>query len=527
MAKIVIAGSADCPFYAACELLGDSLQQNLPDFNLTKIVISSEEWEKYAENLSKEHGWPKMCSPIIWRELVDTGGRATLIGDANDFQEYANTYYAKNSQLSSKKLLQITFKNQCFVNEVKVRENIKQEQRKSWKKLTIIGAESPTAARLALLLAQMQHTKSENKMKLHLFPSEIEYQQTVFALKSALEDSALSDLHIIEQSSDLSEALDGASLIIILDVVPRQISVQVDDVSKQIENRADWLRRRYDYFTSLGEKICKYADPNVRVVVGVSAQIFEESEIEASTLNFDVQTLHKACEGKINLQNIVGLPRALEYLVKGALGSYLGVNRRDVVDLILWGNISSAFYVDLSKTRVYERHGPLDSETGPAWFSVKAESILFKPEEFYGKILPEKFAKMKLSAENSAAMIHATAIFDFIRQWQFWESDRRETISSLVVFSHGQYGVPPGLAFSFPVTTNSVGCFVIPQDIPMHHEKSNCITRCVFDTLKDWSVIDPSMLNEYQKHLESKADSELEAYFFDADFSFQRTKIHI
>lgn len=67
-----------------------------------------------------------MCSPIIWRELVDTGGRATLIGDANDFQEYANTYYAKNSQLSSKKLLQITFENQCFLNEVKAAENIKQ-----------------------------------------------------------------------------------------------------------------------------------------------------------------------------------------------------------------------------------------------------------------------------------------------------------------------------------------------------------------------------------------------------------------
>ncbi|VUZ41970.1 unnamed protein product, partial [Hymenolepis diminuta] len=254
----------------------------------------------------------------------------------------------------------------------------------------------------------------------------------------------------------------------------------------------------------------------------VSAQIFEGSEIKSSPLNFDVQTLHKACEGKINLQNIVGLPRTLEYFVKGALGSYLGVNRCSVVDLILWGNIGSAFYVDLSKTRVYERHGPLDSEIGPAWFSVKAESILFKPEEFYGKILPGKFAKMKSSAENSAAMIHATGIFNFIRQWQFWGSDQRETISSLVVSSHGQYGVPSGLAFSFPVTTNSVGCFVIPQDIPMHHEKSDYITRCVFDTLKDWSVIDPSMLNDYQKHLESIADSELEAYFFGADSSIPK-----
>nr|CDS28649.1 malate dehydrogenase 1b [Hymenolepis microstoma] len=514
-------GSADCPFYAACEALGDSLNQNWPDFHVTKHVIAPEEWDKYSESLCKEHGWPKMCSPIIWRELVDTGGRVTLIGDANDFQEYTNTYYAKSSQLSSKKLLQIDFENQCFVNRVKAALAIKQEQRNSWKKLAIIGAESPTAARLALELVQIQYADPKIKMKLHLVPSEIEYQQAVDALKGILEDCAFIGSHAIGQFSNLPDALDSASLIVILDVVPRKIFAQT-------ENRIDWLKRRFDYFTSLGENICKYADSNARVVVAGSAQIFEGSEMKASPLNFDVQTLHKACKGRISSKNIVGIPRALEYFVKGALGSYFGVNRCDVVDLILWGNIDNAFFVDLSKTRVYRRHGPLDSETGPAWFNVTAESIPFKPEEFYGKILPEKFEKMKSSAENSAAMIHAAAIFNFIRQWEFWEPDQRETISSLVVSSCGQYDIPSGLAFSFPVSISSNGCFEILQDIPMDHEKSYCIARCVLDALKDWSVIDPSMLNEYQKYLDSIANIDLDAYFLGVDSFIPKDEdIHI
>lgn len=306
-----------------------------------------------------------------------------------------------------------------------------------WPKITIIGAESSTAAQLAMLLAIRKHSTHTNKMKLSLFPSKTENYHTVEALKCALEESACTGLHEIEVFSDLSDAVAGASFIVILDVVPRKPPVLVDGVSTHAENRAVWLERRYYYLHYLGEKICRHADQNVRVLVAGSAQIFGGSEMTASPLNFDVQALHKTCEGSIDLSKIVGLPRALEYFVKGALGRYIGVNRCDVVDLILWGNIDNTLLVDLSQTRVYRRRGSLDSETGPMWFSINAESLLFKPEEFLSKILPEKFEKMRSFAVSSGAMFHAAAIFDFIKDWQFGESDSKETISSLVLSSDG------------------------------------------------------------------------------------------
>ena len=40
-----ITGTADCPYYAKAELLGDTLADNLPNFNLHKIVIQPNEWE--------------------------------------------------------------------------------------------------------------------------------------------------------------------------------------------------------------------------------------------------------------------------------------------------------------------------------------------------------------------------------------------------------------------------------------------------------------------------------------------------
>ena len=45
MAKFVIAGKADCPYYAKAELLGDQLSRNLPDFKIHKIVKNPADWD--------------------------------------------------------------------------------------------------------------------------------------------------------------------------------------------------------------------------------------------------------------------------------------------------------------------------------------------------------------------------------------------------------------------------------------------------------------------------------------------------
>ena len=52
MAKFVIAGKADCPYFAKSELLADDLQLNLPEFTAHKISIHPEKWQVRYRNSS-------------------------------------------------------------------------------------------------------------------------------------------------------------------------------------------------------------------------------------------------------------------------------------------------------------------------------------------------------------------------------------------------------------------------------------------------------------------------------------------
>lgn len=52
MAKFVIAGKSNCPYYAKAELLGDTLARNLPNFRIHKIVIEPSEWN-VSNNLQR------------------------------------------------------------------------------------------------------------------------------------------------------------------------------------------------------------------------------------------------------------------------------------------------------------------------------------------------------------------------------------------------------------------------------------------------------------------------------------------
>lgn len=44
MAKFVIAGKSNCPYYAKAELLGDALVKNLPNFEIYKKVVDPNDW---------------------------------------------------------------------------------------------------------------------------------------------------------------------------------------------------------------------------------------------------------------------------------------------------------------------------------------------------------------------------------------------------------------------------------------------------------------------------------------------------
>lgn len=55
---------------------------------------------------------------MIWRELVDRGGKGVLIGGANEFQEYAWGYYGIKSQLYTSDVTKVRQEHFAFIINV-------------------------------------------------------------------------------------------------------------------------------------------------------------------------------------------------------------------------------------------------------------------------------------------------------------------------------------------------------------------------------------------------------------------------
>lgn len=83
---LLSTGASNCPHFARIELLADQLHHCLPSFYLHKIVKQPHEWNEWLTSECSKNGWKHEKSPLVWRELVDRGGKGVLIGGANEFQ---------------------------------------------------------------------------------------------------------------------------------------------------------------------------------------------------------------------------------------------------------------------------------------------------------------------------------------------------------------------------------------------------------------------------------------------------------
>ena len=68
MAKIVIAGEADCPLYAKVEVLADIMATNLPHFHLHKIVKLPSEWSAWLDEICQLQGFEYKGVVVISHE---------------------------------------------------------------------------------------------------------------------------------------------------------------------------------------------------------------------------------------------------------------------------------------------------------------------------------------------------------------------------------------------------------------------------------------------------------------------------
>jgi len=138
----------------------------------------------------------------------------------------------------------------------------------------------------------------------------------------------------------------------------------------------------------------------------------------------------------------------------------------DIKKLAIWGNHSSTMYPDVRNATIKEKKAT-DLADGK-WIN----------DEFTPTVQNRGAEIIKLRKLSSAASA-ANAAIDHMRDWAIgskeWQSIAFETDGK-------QYGIPKGIVFSFPVTTEG-GKYKVVEGLNLDDEQSKARIKATVDEL--------------------------------------------
>lgn len=424
MAKYVIAGKANCPFYAKAELLGDELALNLPDFKIHKIVKQPEEWEEWLKTTCEEKGWKHGSSPLVWRELVDRGGAGILLGGCNDFLEMAKGYYGITSVKMSDELFSIAKENL----QTKVEIDAEEEQRKAEitpLRVCVSGASNSLAYGVLAYLAQGEVFGIEQEISIYLLDT-AESQEILRGTAMEIQDCSWPLLRDVVCTLDPTIAFQDASVVVLLDGVPL---TDEEDKKEQLISNAR-------IFKAHGQALEQYAKKDVKVLIAggpSSVNAFITSKFAPS----------------IPKQNICALSRLQENRAKGLLAKKLSVNTAGLKDVIIWGNIGVCTTADPRNSRVHGYDGAIWGPHVPG-FTRPVPEMVHDDKWMAGEFL-ETLKKPLENVRSPGVTPPLSGSFAVLSQLHdLWQGTSSE-IYSLGVFSEGWYDLPQDIVFSLPV----------------------------------------------------------------------------
>ncbi|GFR96841.1 malate dehydrogenase, cytoplasmic [Elysia marginata] len=473
MAKFVVAGRSDCPYFARAELLGDRLAKNLSKFKLHKIMVQPDQWDEWLKKTCAEKGWTFSKSPIVWRELIDRGGKGVLIGGANEFQEYVKAYYDLESDMNSYDMSTVSKENKVTKDE------LDQEERefKSLSKpvhVCITNAAHPACYHMVSTLSSGRVLGPNTELTLNFLVSKEEQLNQVQGMALEAEDLAHGLLRGVKVYTNPEEAFDSCSYIILMDEL----------LQGEAEFKVDWLKRNHNFFAAYGATINSKALSSCKVMLAGNGP-----------LNFNAITVQRSAPN-IARQNIVVVSSVIENHAKAVIGERLSVNPAGVVNLLVWGNINSKHFFDVNQCRI---HGYDGAVWGPYWHSVDAREMVHD-NKWLAREFPSLVGvrKQKVSdvVGRTTGLSTANAITTTLQHW--CQGSPKGQIFSLGVYSERWYKIPEGLFFSVPVCMDPKGFWHVVQDIDIPNEIADSILAGVQD-LKYQLAIFKGEISEHEK----------------------------
>ena len=231
-----------------------------------------------------------------------------------------------------------------------------------------------------------------------------------------LQDAAFPLIHGIETSDDANVAFKDADAAFLVGSRPR---------SKDMD-RADLIKINGPIFTGQGKALNDNAKSTVRVLV------------VGNPCNTNALI---ACHSAPNIPNTQfhAMTRLDENRGKAQIAKKLGVTAGQVKNLAIWGNHSNTMFPDFYHA------------------SAGGDSVVAKAGEDWGQgdfmaTVSTRGKAIIMARGASSAASAASAAVDHMRSW--WQGTPDGEYTSMALWSNGEYGVPSGLIFSFPVTVS-------------------------------------------------------------------------
>jgi malate dehydrogenase len=239
-----------------------------------------------------------------------------------------------------------------------------------------------------------------------------------------LEDGAHPLLVGIEATADLKTAFDGTSWALLVGSIPRKAGME----------RGDLLSVNGGIFKPQGQAINDHAASDVRVLV------------VGNPCNTNC-LIARSNAPDVPVDRWFAMTRLDENRAKSQLAKKAGVPAREVTNMAIWGNHSTTQFPDFVHARISGKPAPdvigdLDWLRGPFLEIVQKRGAA---------VIDKRGASSAASAAHAAldsvrSVVNPTPAGD-------WHS--------LAVASRGEYGIPEGLQFGFPVRSDGAAWSVV------------------------------------------------------------------
>jgi malate dehydrogenase len=239
-----------------------------------------------------------------------------------------------------------------------------------------------------------------------------------------LEDGAHPLLVGIEATADLKTAFDGASWALLVGSIPRQAGME----------RGDLLSVNGGIFKPQGQAINDHAASDVRVLV------------VGNPCNTNC-LIARSNAPDVPADRWFAMTRLDENRAKTQLAKKAGVLSRQVSNVAIWGNHSATQFPDFAHARIDGKLVP-EVITDTAWLQ----------GEFIETVQKRGAAVIEKRGASSAASA-AHAAIDSVNSVHF--ATPGDDFHSVAVCSRGDYGVPEGLQFGFPVRSDGKSWTVV------------------------------------------------------------------